>query len=76
MLGNAPRANPAAVAGIAAGIAAAATLANPDAAAAKQEATQTPAEKREIDQHKTVPPDVFDRLDAAPASRPVLLPKK
>jgi hypothetical protein len=71
MLGNAPRANPAAVAGVAAGVAAAITLANPAGAAAKQEQTLTPAEKREVDSHKTVPPDVFDRLDAAPASQPV-----
>ena len=66
ILGNVPRANPAAVAGVAAAVAGAATLADPNGAARRQEATQTPAEKREIDQHQTVPRDVFDRLDAQP----------
>jgi hypothetical protein len=68
MLGGVPRANTGAVAGVAAGAAAALTLANPSGAAARQEATQTPAEKREVDSHATVPPDVFDRLDAEPSS--------
>ena len=72
MLGNVPRANPAAVAGVAAAVAGAATLADPNGAAKRQEATQTPAEMREIDQHKTVPHDVFDRLDAAPKQPPLV----
>lgn len=66
MLGNVPRANPAAVAGVAAAVAGVATLADPNGAARRQEATQTPAEKREIEQHQMVPRDVFDRLDAQP----------
>ncbi len=70
MLGNVPRANPGAVAGVAAGVAGALTLANPSGAAAKQEQTLTPAEKHEVDSHKTVPRDVFDRLDATPATQP------
>jgi hypothetical protein len=51
--------------GVAAAAAAALTLANPAGAAAKAESsTQTPAEKREVEQHQMVPRDVFDRLDA------------
>lgn len=74
MLGNVPRANPAAVAGVAAAVAGAATLADPNGAAKRQEATQTPAEMREIDAHKTVPRDVFDRLDEAPKPQPLVQP--
>lgn len=69
-LQNAPRPNPSAVAGAAAAIAGAATLADPDAAARKANAEQN---KDNVDPdhtvpvHETVPEDVFDRLDAKKA---------
>ena len=73
-LGGIPRANPAIVAGAAAAVAGAITLADPGAAARQQESTQTVAEKREIKSHETVPRDVFDRLDAQPATPMVRAP--
>lgn len=70
-LQNAPRPNPAVVAGAAAAVAGAATLANPDGAARKQE------QKKETDRTPTgepvtttVPADVLDRLDAAKRAGP------
>jgi hypothetical protein len=70
VLQNAPRPNKAVVAASAAAIAGAATLADPDAAAKRQE------QKREGDvapapQNVTtsVPSDVLDRLDEAEAQR-------
>jgi hypothetical protein len=63
MLANAPRPNPAAVAGVAAGAAAAITLADPDAA------TRGPEKKKESTDMKgqkvkeNVPAGVLDRAD-------------
>lgn len=82
VLQNAPRPNPATVAGIAAATAAAITLAAPDATARNAENTQrsgqvdrdAPAGHRE-----TAPVEVLDRLDAqqptpAPAAPPAQPP--
>lgn len=63
LLANAPRPNPAAVAGVAAGAAAAATLANPDGAAKRQEATKPEQEPRPKKVKENVPEGVLDRLD-------------
>ena len=63
MLANAPRANPAAVAGGAAAVAGAITLANPDAAGRKPEKKDPFAGKQGTNVKENVPPDVFDRLD-------------
>lgn len=75
VLANAPRPNPAAVAGGAAAAAAAITLADPDAASRKPEKKQD-AEKKPIEVKENVPAAVLDRLDKAekaeadqPASR-------
>ena len=81
ILKNAPRPNPAAVAGVAAAAAAAATLAAPQAAANRQEQKERgEPDNRGVDVKETVPADVFDRLDhrsgdagvdaAAPATPP------
>ncbi len=64
MLQNAPRLDPAVVAGAAAAIAGAATLAAPDAAARKAESKVPAAELRPIEAGPSVPADVLDRLDA------------
>ena len=70
-LQNVPQPNIAAMAGLAAGAAAAATLADPNAAARHQE--EHDKDVRREDRHKskavtqTVPADVFDRLDAEKA---------
>jgi hypothetical protein len=61
---NAPRPNPAAVAGAAAAVAGAATLANPDAAGrAAAEANKPDPSNKPKKSGGTVPPDVLDRLD-------------
>lgn len=60
---NVPAPNKAAAAGIAAGAAAAITLANPQGAAAKQEQLKPDDIKQPQQSKGTVPPDVFDRLD-------------
>ncbi|MGN6111170.1 MAG: hypothetical protein ACTHU0_39090 [Kofleriaceae bacterium] len=81
-LQNAPRPNPAAVAGVAAAVAGAATLADPDGAAKRAEENKVEDEKRPKKVKATVPSDVFDRLDqqqqpqhlppgATPAAAPV-----
>lgn len=71
-LQNAPRPNPAAVAGAAAAVAGAAMLADPDAAArranAEKERDHVDA-ARGVEVRQTVPADVLDRLDAAKAPR-------
>lgn len=64
VLANAPRPNPAAVAGVAAGAAAALTLADPDAATRGPEKKQD-VPKKEIKVKENVPADVFDRMDGA-----------
>ena len=64
ILRNVPQPNKAAVAGAAAAIAGAATLASPHDAAKRQEKNKAPDEKKPIKVDQTVPSDVFDRLDA------------
>ncbi|HWO17665.1 MAG TPA: hypothetical protein VNO30_02775 [Kofleriaceae bacterium] len=64
ILRNVPQPNKAAAAGAAAATAGAATLASPHDAAKRQEQNKTPNEKKPIEVKQTVPPDVFDRLDA------------
>ena len=67
VLANAPRPNPAAVAGVAAGAAAAITLADPDAATRGPEKKQD-VPKKEIQVKENVPADVLDRMDQSAAS--------
>jgi hypothetical protein len=67
VLANAPRPNPAAVAGVAAGAAAAITLADPDAASRGPEKKQD-VPKKEIQVKENVPADVLDRMDQRAAS--------
>jgi hypothetical protein len=67
VLANAPRPNPAAVAGVAAGAAAALTLADPDAATRGPEKKQD-VPKKEIKVKENVPADVLDRMDQNAAS--------
>jgi hypothetical protein len=74
-LQNVPKPDPAVVAGAAAAVAGAATLANPDGAAARQEQKKPVKDKKPMKSGGTVPADVFDRLDAkkagtAPAQTP------
>jgi len=69
-LANAPRPDPAAVAGVAAAAAAAITLASPDTAGRRPEKNQD-TEKAPIRVKENVPADVLDRLDKAkPATAP------
>jgi hypothetical protein len=68
VLANAPRPNPAAVAGVAAGAAAALTLADPDAATRGPEKKQD-VPKKEIQVKENVPADVLDRMDANAATK-------
>jgi cytochrome c556 len=63
-LQNVPKPDPAVVAGVAAGVAGAATLADPDGAAKRQEQKKPVKDKRPMKSGGTVPADVFDRLDA------------
>ena len=66
ILQNAPRPNPAVMAGAAAAVAGAATLADPDAAAHKQEQKKPDRQKpKDVRVDQTVPADVLDRLDQA-----------
>lgn len=68
VLRNAPKPNPAAVAGVAAATAAAITLASPQTAAANQEKkNQGEPNDRPVEVKQTVPSDVLDRLDEAPS---------
>ena len=60
---NVPQPNTAAAAGIAAGAAAAITLADPNGAAARLEQKKPTDEKRPQKVQSTVPADVLDRLD-------------
>ena len=78
---NIPTPNKAAAAGVAAGAAAALTLADPKAAAAKAESAKVEDEKKPQKSKGTVPADVLDRLDAqktspqpAPANEPSQVP--
>lgn len=65
VLSHLPRPDPAVVAGIAAGAAAAATLANPSAAGRPKEKERPLADKKPIKVRETMPPEVLDRLDRA-----------
>lgn len=68
ILRNAPRPNPATVAGVAAAAAAAATLADPAGAAKRQEVKdEREPNNRAVEVSETVPADVLDRLDGVPA---------
>jgi len=62
-LANVPKPDPGIVAGLAAGVAGAATLADPKGAAARQEQKRPEKEKRPVKNNVTVPGDVLDRLD-------------
>ncbi len=65
VLANVPQPNPAAAAGLAAGAAAAMTLADPDAASRRPEKKEE-VEKKPVNVKESVPGDVLDRLDDAP----------
>ena len=68
---NVPTPNKAAAAGITAGAAAALTLADPKAAAAKAESQgKSDQEPKPQKSQGSVPPDVFDRLDAHQTAAP------
>jgi hypothetical protein len=64
ILRNVPQPNKAVVAGAAAAVAGAATLASPADAAKLQEKNRAPDEKKPVKVRQTVPADVLDRLDA------------
>lgn len=66
LLANAPQPNTAAMAGGAAAAAAALTLADPDAASRRPEKKEE-VEKKPVQVKESVPGDVLDRLDHAPA---------
>jgi hypothetical protein len=66
---NLPAPNKAAAAGMAAGAAAAITLIDPQGAAAKQEELKPEDETKPQKVQRTVPADVFDRLDAQQAAK-------
>lgn len=70
ILRNVPQPNTAAVAGAAAAVAGAATLASPQDAAKRQEKNKAPDEKRPIKVKESVPSDVLDRLDRLDAQQP------
>jgi hypothetical protein len=77
ILRNAPKPDPAAVAGVAAAAAAAATLAAPEAAAKKQEQKEHgEPDNRGVEVKETVPASVFDRLDRSPADAGVDAPAR
>lgn len=63
VLRNAPKPDPGVVAGAAAAVAGAATLADPKAAQANAESARPPNEKRPQKAGPSVPSDVLDRLD-------------
>lgn len=70
VLRNAPRANPTVMAATAAAIAGAATLADPDAAARRQEQKKAGAVTRSRNvPSEPMPPDVLDRLDELEAGQ-------
>ena len=63
ILKNVPQPNTASMAGAAAAIAGAATLASPDSAAKKAESNKAPDEPRPVEVEESVPSDVFDRVE-------------
>jgi hypothetical protein len=64
VLQNAPRPDPGVVAGIAAAVAAAATIADPAAAGKRPESPRVNQSEAAPGHRETVPPEVLDRLDA------------
>ena len=76
ILRNAPRPNTAAAAGVAAGAAAAITLADPNAAAKHAESAKTPDEKKPQKSGPSVPADVLDRLDEKGSGGSAAEPKR
>ncbi|MGE0550369.1 MAG: hypothetical protein AB7O24_06755 [Kofleriaceae bacterium] len=69
VLRDAPRPDPAAVAGASAALAGAAALADPNAAQKRQEQAMAPEQNNKgVKVKETVPADVFDRLDKGPPS--------
>jgi hypothetical protein len=73
VLRNAPKPDPSVVAGAAAALAGAATLADPTAAAKRVEANKVDDEKRPQRVKATVPSDVLDRVDQQPVGDRQLL---
>lgn len=69
LLQNAPKPDPAVVAGAAAALAGAATLADPAGAAKRQEENKPVAEKRPINVKTIVPASVLDHLDENKANK-------
>jgi hypothetical protein len=67
LLEKVPRPNPAVAAGIAVGLAAAATLADPQGAARQKEAGRVEPQPRVSGARESIPDDVFDRLEQADA---------
>lgn len=67
ILRNAPHPDTATIAGAAAAVAGAATLASPDGAAKKAEANKGEEEKKPVKVKENVPAGVFDRLDEKPS---------
>ncbi len=67
VLSRLPQPNPAVVAGIAAAAAGAATIADPQGAARRQDEKDAAKvrDMRGIPHRESIPPDVFDRLDEA-----------
>lgn len=76
ILRNAPRPNTAAAAGVAAGAAAAITLADPNAAAKHAESAKGPDEKKPQKAGPSVPADVLDRLDEKGSGGSAAEPKR
>lgn len=76
VLQNAPKPDPAVVAGAAAAIAGAATLADPQGAAKRQEANKPVEEKKPKTVKESVPEGVLDRLDDKKAGKPTDAPTK
>ena len=74
VLANAPRPNQAAVAGVAAGAAAAITLADPDAASRRTEKKQD-TNMKPMTVKESVPGDVLDRLDSSGTNASAAQPK-
>jgi len=70
LLQNVPRPNAAVMAGIAAGAAAAVTVANPGAAARLQEQKNAKIGEQPVENEETIPLDLLDRMDAADQQPP------
>jgi hypothetical protein len=75
-LRNAPKPDPAVVAGAAAAIAGAATLADPNGAARRAEANKVENEKKPKQVKETVPGDVLDRAESQHEAQQQLVPDR